>query len=453
MTDNLLTFLDGVPTAIHTARELERRFVERGFVRLRENVHWRLERGGRYLFGRGASLIAWVAGTAPTAESGARIAVAHVDCPGLRLKQKAARVDGGYSVAPVEVYGSPIIATWVDRDLTVAGALIVGDRSEAPFASDYSIVPFDLGRACGVIPNLAVHLNRKMNESLSYNQHEHLNVLLDLAPAGGDNQAEPANQVHASNHGNRDRPNHSPAARLITLAAASVGVDPERVLDAEFFLCDGGGVTTTGLSGDLFTAAAIDNRAGCLTVQEALCSSDPAVTSVAVFYDHEEIGSRSATGADSTLLQDWLRRVVALEYGEADGEAYYRAVSCSTVVSNDAAHAVHPSYRDRHDRAFAPVLGGGPVLKIDANQRYAGSPQLTARMRVLSEQCGCPLQELVSRADMRPGSTVGPFTAANTGMATVDVGIPILAMHSIRETAARSDVQKMQQLLSSYYES
>ena len=447
MTDDLLTFLDGIPTAMHTAHELERRFAKYGFLRLGENDRWQLEPGGRYLVGRGASLIAWVAGTAPTAEGGARIAVAHVDCPGLRLKHRAARQDGGYVVAPVEVYGSPIIATWVDRDLTIAGTLIVGNRTQAPFASDYSIVPFSLVGARGVIPNLAVHLNRKMNESLSYNEHEHLNVLLDLASGEADNHTDERDHAHGNGS------NHSPAAILTTLAAASAGVEPEQVLDAEFFLCDGGGVTIAGLSGQLFTAAAIDNRAGCLTVQEALCSSEPAVTSVAVFYDHEEIGSRSDAGADSTLLQDWLQRVVALEYGDSDREAYYRAVSRSTVVSNDAAHAVHPSYRDRHDRAFAPVLGGGPVLKIDANQRYAGAPQLTARMRVLSQQCGVPLQELVSRADMRPGSTVGPLTAAQTGMATVDVGMPILAMHSIRETAARSDVQQLQQLLCAYYSS
>lgn len=439
MNDDLIALLDAAPTALETARELERRFIDHGFVRLDESERWRIEPGGRYLVGRGAALIAWVMGSVPISESGARVAVAHVDSPCLKVKHRALRVDGDYVIAPVEVYGSPIIASWVDRDLSMAGSLVVGDEGENAFGAEHSVVPFRFSQPCGVIPNLAVHLNRKMNESLRYNEHEHLNVLLDLAAGASSESATDGEN------------NQSSGARLVAAAAASVNVDPSQVLDAEFFLCDSRAATLTGLSGSLVSAAAIDNRAGCFSVQNALCSNAPSTTSVAVFYDHEEVGSRSTTGADSVLLRDWLGRIIWLQHGQVDGEAFYRAVSRSTVISNDAAHAVHPSYRDRHDRAFAPVLGGGPVLKVDANQRYAGSSELAARIRVLARRSGCRLQELISRADMRPGSTVGPFTAAQTGMATVDIGIPILAMHSIRETAGVTDFHEMCRLLTAYF--
>ena len=426
MQDQLFGFLDSTPTALHTALELTERLTANGFARLDPRQRWQLEAGARYFLTRGASVVAWISGHIPPGESGFHVATAHTDSPALKLKHAAARNESGYLVAPVEVYGSPIFSSWLDRDLTIAGALVVeGEEPESP-----RLVPFTFQEPCAVIPNLAIHLNRKINEGFAYNAHDHLHAVLDI-------DADRRSTVQ-------------PHDALLQAAARVAGVQAPEIMRAEMFLFDTQPAAATGLSQTLFSASQIDNKAGCLTLCEALCGAKrPAATAMAVFYDHEEIGSRSWSGADSVLLAHVMERIVALA-GES-AEARYRAAATSTIISNDAANGVHPSYRDKHDSAYAPLLGGGPVLKSDANQRYAGTPELEATFAALCRREGHPMQQLVSRADMRPGSTVGPFSAAHTGIATIDVGVPLLAMHSIRETAALADVVALRDVLRSYF--
>ncbi|TVR32935.1 MAG: M18 family aminopeptidase [Spirochaetaceae bacterium] len=426
MQHQLFGFLDSTPTALHTALQLTDRLSANGFTRLDPRQQWQLEPGGRYVLTRGASVVAWISGHSPPGESGFRVATAHTDSPALKLKHDAVRNESGYLVAPVEVYGSPIYSSWLDRDLSVAGALVV--ESEEPQAP--RVVPFVFQQPCAVIPNLAIHLNRKLNEGFAYSAHDHLHAVLDIG-------ADRLSGVQ-------------PREALLQAAARVAGVQASTIIRAEMFLYDTQPARRTALSQTLFSASQIDNKVGCLTVAEALCAAKTtATTAMAVFYDHEEIGSRSWSGADSVLLLHIMERIVALA-GES-AEARYRAAAASTIISNDAANGLHPSYRDKHDSAYAPLLGGGPVLKSDANQRYAGTPELEAAFAALCRQEGHPMQQLVSRADMRPGSTVGPFSAAHTGIATIDVGIPLLAMHSIRETAALADVLALRDVLRSYF--
>ncbi|TVQ41039.1 MAG: M18 family aminopeptidase [Spirochaetaceae bacterium] len=434
MKQALFGFLDATPTALHTACELVRVLSEHGFRRLDERERWDVRSGERYLLVRGASVVAWIQGQRAAAEAGFRIAVAHTDSPGLKLKHSAARNQDGYLVAPVEVYGSPIVSTWLDRDLTIAGSLTVAPQA-APQARDRAAlrpaaVPFRLSGACAVIPNLAIHLNRTINDGFAYNMHDHLHAILGIA-GNGESQSEPSMTV-------------------LQAVAGCAGVEADQVLLAELYLCDTQPAALTGLSGELLSASRLDNRAGCFTVCDALCNSGAGdATAMGVFFDHEEIGSRSWAGADSVLLRHAIERIV----GATDGstEARYRAAAASCIISNDAANALHPSYRDKHDRAYAPILGGGPVLKSDANQRYATVPELSALFAQLCRESGCTMQQLVSRADMRPGSTVGPFSAAQTGIAAIDVGIPLLAMHSMRETAALTDVTALRDVLLRYF--
>ena len=412
MTDQLIDFLDACPTAYHTADELVQRLTARGFVLLDESAPWSLEPRSRYLVRRGGAVVAWIAGSRPVENAGFRIATAHTDSPFLRIKHAATQTARGYLVAPVEVYGSPIYSTWFDRELEVAGVL--GVLSEGDRGRRTRLLPFRIPEMRVVIPSLAYHLNRSVNDGAAVNAHDHLRVVLGLADE-------------------RD-----PRSVLNEAAARSIGVGVDAIIQAEYQLSDPRGAAPTGLAGEFLTAHGLDNKAACFSICLALADSEPADTTLmAIWYDHEEIGSRTPSGAESVFLRRLLERIAG------GTEAVARAVAQSAMISQDAAHAVHPNYVDKHDRAYAPVLGGGPVLKTDVNQRYAASLELAARFRLLSRDAGFAVQELINRADNRPGSTVGPFSAAQTGIATIDVGIPLLAMHSIRETAAPADVHAM----------
>ncbi|TVR05180.1 MAG: M18 family aminopeptidase [Spirochaetaceae bacterium] len=420
MTDQLIDFLDTCPTAYHTADELVRRLTSSGFVPLDEGVAWAFEPRSRYLVRRGGAVVAWITGGRPVEDAGFRITTAHTDSPFLRIKHAAAQTAGGYLVAPIEVYGSPIYSTWFDRELEVAGVLAVvseGDRGRRT-----RLLPFRLADARVVIPSLAYHLNRSVNDGAAVNAHDHLRVVLGSAD-------------------DRD-----PRSALKEAAARSVGVGVDSIIHAEFHLCDARGAAPTGLAGEFLTAHGLDNKAACFSIYRALANAEPRDTTLlAVWYDHEEIGSRTPSGAESVFLRRLLERIAG------SPEAMARAAARSAIVSQDAAHAVHPNYTNKHDRAYAPVLGGGPVLKTDVNQRYAASVELAAHIRLLCREAGFAVQELINRADNRPGSTVGPFSAAQTGIATIDVGIPLLAMHSVRETAAPSDVNAMTDITSAFF--
>jgi aspartyl aminopeptidase len=348
-----------------------------------------------------------VKGTDPAA--GWKIATAHTDSPGWKLKWPSSKLHpSGVTRIGTEVYGSPIHSSWFDRPLAIAGRVFA---REAQGLREVLVRTEPLG----VFPNLAIHYNREVNKGLAYDLGEHLCFLAAFGAEGG------------------------PAA------LARLGQFPlEQWVSADLWAVEPTGPVALGDEG-LFTAPRIDNLAGCHAVIEGLLSSAPSTgTKLVVCFDHEEIGSTTSTGADSSLLSEWMTRI---QQTGGSSEDLYRARAGSFLVSVDAAHGAHPNWPSQHDEAYSPQLGRGPVLKSSARQSYATTAATEARLRETARRAQVPLQDYVMKSTLTPGSTVGPLTSSWAGIPGVDVGIPIWAMHSARETADLKDQKAMVVLL------
>ncbi|TVR70053.1 MAG: M18 family aminopeptidase [Spirochaetaceae bacterium] len=424
----LARFIDTGSTSIHGAINIESTLREGGFSPFRGGAGrtgtdgHAPAAGETWFLRREGTIMAFRAGTRPPSEGGMLIMAAHTDSPGLQLKHRSARYADSLVQVPVEVYGGPILATWLDRDLTIAGRL--GLRSGP--VEGVLIAP---ARPMAIIPNLAIHLNREINEKLTYNRQDHLQALFGPFTSGNPT----AGDVSAP-------------LRLLHHLAEYAGLDPTEILDAELNLVPTEPATIT--ASGLIMAPRIDNLAGCYALMEALRRAPArAHTQVALFFDHEEIGSTTAYGAAGAVTEHFLRRVATVLGDEPLEEILPRTV----LLSNDAAHARHPSYRDKHDEGYAPILGGGPVIKKSAIRRYASELPAATWLARLAERSGIPLQYMQNRSDIAAGSTIGPALASRLSIPSVDLGIPILAMHSIRETGALSDVEQMIALLTDAY--
>jgi aspartyl aminopeptidase len=412
---DLLRFIDQSPTPRHAVAEVARRLGAAGFVRFDEREGWELEPGARGYVTRGGSIAAFVLGSAPAAEAGFSVIGAHTDSPNLKLKPLHALESVGYAGLAVEVYGGVLLTTWLDRDLSLAGYVVLRDGSEALVR---------LGGPVCRIPNLAIHLNRDVNkEGLVVNPQLHLAPVTGLASESAPSLLE---RVVAALEG--------PAA----------GAKPADVLGFDLSLYDTQPGCLGGAEGEFLFSARLDNLASCHAALGALLASGAPgeKTRAIVLYDHEEVGSQSATGARSEFLETLLARLAG---GARD--ALPRAMSRSLLVSADMAHAVHPNYPDKHDRQHRPVLGRGPVIKTNVNQSYATEAVSAAAFVAACQAEEVKPQHFVARNDMPCGSTIGPISAARLGLRTVDVGNPMLSMHSCREMASSADVAPMIRVL------
>jgi len=360
-------------------------------------------------------ILAVCVGRDPVASAGVTVVAAHTDSPSLKIKHHGTSWRRGYRALPTENYGGPIQATWLDRSLGIAGRAVLAGGAVRPVTLSER----------AVIPNLAIHLNREVNKGYNYNEQDHLVALVSADGETADGNDETWLRVRVGE------------------AIAARG---EEVVSYELFLFDPGPGERIGTGGDLLVAPRLDNLAGCYTnLQAFLGATAPDAansrTQILALFDHEEIGSLSGDGALSDLLLSTLTRIVQLQGGDREDE--HVAAARSLVVSNDAAHALHPSFADKYDSDYAPLLGGGPVVKISGSYRYATTAVTGAVFQSACTAAGVPVQRLSMRSDMRPGSTVGPLSWARTRIPTVDVGLPLLAMHSIRETVGTKDVELM----------
>jgi aspartyl aminopeptidase len=417
--NRLLDFLEESPTPFHASGAIAKRLEAAGFRRLREDEPWNLAAGDAcYLVRHDTTVAAFRIGSSSPSEAGFRIAGGHIDSPGFKIKEQAEKVAHGVVTYGVEVYGGPIIATWLDRSLSVAGRVMV--RRGTEWHSRLLAT-----EAMATIPNLAIHLNRKLNDGFKYNQQDHLPAILAVDYDGSGRDA------------------------LKTLIAQRLEANVADIGASDVFLVDG----TRGdllAQGELICAPRIDNLAASWQILTALTDSPgTAATQIGMFYDHEEIGSRSPAGADSPFLSELLDRIVhALGGGYED-----RLVSRhrSFLLSNDAAHAVHPNFTDKHDPAYTPRLNGGPVLKMSATYRYTTTARSGHYVERLAAAAGVTLQKITNRSDIRSGSTIGPPAAAAAQVMGADIGVPLLAMHSIRETTGVRDNAGMVSLLGAFF--
>ena len=407
----LLNFIDASPSPWHAVRNTADRLGNSGYVELREDERWQLAPGGRYYVVRGgASIIAFVVGAMDMAESGFRLVGAHTDSPGLRIKPRAVQAGDGLLRLGVEVYGGPILASFADRDLGLAGRVAVRG------AQGVAMHLVHFGEPLLRLPNLAIHMNREVNENgLKFNKQTELPLVLGLAGAGQDDDG----YLHA-------------------LLAAQLGVAPGDILGWELGVCDTQPGSFWGAGQAFVAASRLDNLASCHAALSALLAvAQPEATNVCAFFDHEEVGSESATGAGGSFIADTLRRIAV--QGGLDDEAYRRALACSFFISADMAHAWNPNFPAAYEPGHRVAVNGGPVIKTNANQRYSTGAESAARFMMLCEKAGVPCQQYAHRSDLGCGSTIGPIIAAGLGVASVDVGSPMWAMHSIRESAGVLD--------------
>jgi aspartyl aminopeptidase len=425
--NDLLHYIDASPTPYHAVRETARRLAGAGYRQLDEREPWSLKAGDKVYVIRGdTSIAAFHLGTAKVDATGFRLVGSHTDSPNLRLKPNAPVNRHGYQQLGVEIYGGVLLHTWTDRDLSLAGRVVVLKDGRP----EHHLV--DFRRPLLRVPNLAIHLNRSVNsDGLKLNPQDHMVPVLGLESAG---------------------PAELKTLLVEELGRAHVKITADDLLGYDLCLYDLQPSTRSGLHGEFLHAPRLDNLASCHTSLTALLSNTGAreATCGVVLYDHEECGSRSAQGAASPFLKDLLERIVQ---AHADGrpDAFHRAIRRSFLVSADMAHAVHPNYASMHEPKHQPQLGAGPVIKTNVNQSYATDGESWAHFAALCKEAGVTPQHFVTRTDLGCGSTIGPITAGQLGIRTVDVGNPMLSMHSIRELACASDVSRMVAVLSRFF--
>lgn len=407
---DLIEFIAASPSPRHAVAESIRRLSGGGFAPL--GVGSNLPECG--WAERAGSLIAWRQGPA---NRPVRVVTAHTDSPNLRIKPRPDTTGAGVHQLGVEVYGGALLNSWLDRDLGLAGHVVLRDGDGV----QERLVNID--RPVLRVPQLAIHLDREIStKGLLLNKQLHMSPMWGLVDENGDADGGSEQGPAAKNAAD---------ASLRALLGAELDCDPHAILAWELMVHPTERPAVGGWHNDFLAAPRIDNQLSCWAGIQALLDAEGDNTMVVALFDHEEVGSTSATGADSGLLLGVLDRLVA-EAGAADRTG-------SLCVSADCAHATHPNYADRHDPDHRISLNGGPVIKINANERYATTAMGHALFAQACERAEVPHQVFVNRSDLACGSTVGPLTAARTGLETVDVGAPQLAMHSARETTGSAD--------------
>ena len=411
---NLLDFIDASPSPWHAVNSIETRLAAFQFVKLDETVQWDLQPGGRYYVIRDdSSIVIFVQGQKPLVETGFKIIGAHTDSPGLRIKPNAGTGSDGLLRLGVEIYGGPILATFTDRDLSLAGRISYKDDKNAIVSR---LVNFD--RPLLRLPNLAIHMNRAVNEDgLKLHKQNELPLILSVL-------AEEC----------------LPQAYFSQLLQQQAACEAERILSWDMAVYDTQKGAFWGAENEFYADSQLDNLASCHAALHALL--DDAVlendhTLVCAFFDHEEIGSESNKGADGSFLSDVLQRIALAT--EKNKDDFARALAKSFMISADMAHAYQPNFPLAYDAEHKVAVNKGPVIKVNANHRYSTESISQALFVDWCEQAGVPYQKYSHRTDLACGSTIGPITSARLGIRSVDVGNPLWAMHSIRESAGVLD--------------
>ena len=403
---DLADFVAASPSSYHAAAEVARRLREVGFRELDEREAWPAQPGGRFLVVRDGAVLAWIVPERSDAATGVHVFGAHSDSPALKLKPRPTTGSHGWLQAGVEVYGGPLLNSWLDRELRLAGRLVLDDGTSVLAATGPLLR----------LPQLAIHLDREVNDGLALDRQRQTQPVWGLGDAD--------------------------SADLLGELAAQAGVDATRIRGYDVVTADAARGAVFGKDDAFFASGRLDDlasvHAGVVALARAADGFDGERIAMLAVFDHEEVGSATRSGAAGPFLADVLERI-QLSLG-ADREQQLRALASSWCVSSDVGHAVHPNYAEKHDPVVQPRLGSGPILKINANQRYATDGAGAAAWHGWCEAAGVGSQEFVSNNAVPCGSTIGPITATRLGIATVDVGIPILSMHSARELAGVTDL-------------
>ena len=409
----LVDFLYDSPSACHGVKATQKILDKNGFVEIKETDKWDLQAKGKYyVIKNDSALIAFEVGTGNIEETGFRLIGAHTDVPGFRIKPNPQMIsEGKYVKLNTEVYGGPILYTWYDRPLSIAGKVSI--KGVSPLKPETRLI--NINKPLLIIPSLAIHMNREVNEGYKINKQ------LDTLPLLGLINDKLEKEDY-----------------LMNILAEELQVNKEDILNFELGLYEYEKGSLIGMNEELISSGRFDDLWMVFAGVKALVNSKENVaTKVMICIDNEEIGSLTAEGANSTLLNNILERI-ALGLGK-DREGYYRTLANSIMISADLAHAVHPNLGAKHDPTNRPVLEGGPVLKIAASGSYSTDSFNGAVFAGICESVGVPFQKFVNRSDLRGGTTIGPITSANLTIPVIDMGAPVLGMHSIRELASVKD--------------
>ncbi len=418
---NFLSFLDSSPTPFHAVSAMSIQLENNGFTHLDELDAWGELSSGRYYVTRNdSSIIAFTLAKANLAETGFHMVGAHTDSPCLKVKPQPETIKQSLLQLGVEVYGGALLNPWFDRDLSMAGRVTYVDSMQT-----IKHILIDFKKAVAMIPSLAIHLDREANKNRTINAQKHLPPIVI--------QVDEGDKVDF-----RD-------LLLYQVKQQHPELNITSVLDYEISLYDTQGATIVGLNDDFIASARLDNLLSCYVGLIALINGDSSQAGLLVCSDHEEVGSVSTSGAQGSFLESVLTRL------SPEPEQFQRMIQRSMMISADNAHAVHPNYADKHDAEHGPILNKGPVIKTNANQRYATNSETSAYFRQLCEQVDVPVQDFVVRADMGCGSTIGPITASTLGVKTLDIGVPTFAMHSIRELAGSQDAHMLNKVLTQFF--
>ncbi|HCW53903.1 MAG TPA: M18 family aminopeptidase [Clostridium sp.] len=421
--EKLLEFINSSKTAFQAAYEIKERLDKAGYTELNECDEWNLEKNGKYYVVKNDSaVIAFEVGTGEIEKDGFRLIGAHTDSPGFRIKPNPEMsVEGHYIKLNTEVYGGPILSTWFDRPLSIAGRVTL--KSANPFKPEVRLL--DINKPVLIIPNLAIHMNRSVNEGYSYNKQKDTLPLLTVKDEDAESIRFAKEKLENDGY-------------LLNLIAEELKINASDILDFDLFLYEYAEGCLTGLNNEFISVGRLDDLWMVYAGLRALLDSNKiAATKVLVALDNEEIGSLTSQGANSSILDTILERI-ALGLSK-NREEYKRALSSSVMVSADLAHAIHPNYTEKCDPTNKPLLGMGPVLKIAASGSYSTDSYASAIFKGICEKAGVPCQVFVNRSDLRGGTTIGPITAGKLNIPVIDMGAPLLSMHSIRELASVKD--------------
>lgn len=432
-TTELMDYIDNSPSVYHAVETAKNLLKNAGFNELLENSNWNITRGGKYYVTKNSSaLIAFVAGEGDIKKDGFRIIGAHTDSPCFKIKPNGGIIiEQSYVKLNTECYGGAILSTWFDRPLSIAGRVILnGDSILNPTEKLINI-----NRPVLVIPNLAIHFNREANEGYKYNKQT------DMLPLLGFVNSELEKDDY-----------------LLNLISDELGVDRNEILDFELFLYEYEKGNVIGLNNEFISSSRLDDLWMVYAGICALINSEKSkATKVMMALDNEEVGSTSAHGAASQFVRNCLQRIFLAQRQvnssvNKDTEGFIISIANSIMISADLAHAVHPNYSDKHDQSNRPILGRGPVIKYSAGQKYSTTSIVASVFIRMCKENDLPYQIFVNRSDLIGGSTIGPVMSSKLAISVIDIGAPILSMHSIRELAAEADNAIIIECFKKFYE-
>ncbi|BEU88420.1 M18 family aminopeptidase [Selenomonas sp. TAMA-11512] len=433
---SLKDFIEKGTSPFHVVATAVEELRAAGFTELPLTAAWEIRKGGAYYVRiYDSSLVAFVVGDSYTAGSprSLRIAASHTDFPNLRIKPKATMKSEGYMRLNIEVYGGLIRQTWLDRPLSIAGSVAL--KGADALLPEVRFV--DFGRPVATIPSLAIHMNRKVNEGVEIKPQKELLPLVGLL-SGEEEAAE------------------SDAEAFLETLAEELGVTPEDILSYELGLYVREGGESVGFANELFSSPRLDNltsvqaELAAIIAAKSSMSKDRQGIAAAAFFDHEEVGSGTKQGAGSLAFRDVLLRIYQA-LGRTE-EELFRDIAAGLMLSVDVAHGYHPAHDDKYDPTNHARLGDGVVIKSSARQSYASDALSIAMLKSIAESAGVPVRQAVNHADMSGGSTLGSIASTLLPMRTLDIGVPILAMHSARETMGAEDQASLCRLLTAFYQ-